>query len=176
MEHSAEVEAFLKNGGTGEFTELTLIANASVANSDGFIEIPENANLTLDLCGHTLVGSIDLGEGATLTVKDSVGGGKIIDEGGISNYYIFSSQWDANLVIEGGEFIPSASKPMFDWSSGSVTLKGGTFHENPCATNGVIIDDEYMLKENGNGTWTVIPMEDPNVPSDGDEAVEPETT
>ena len=102
--------------------------------------------------------------------------GKIIDEGGISNYYIFSSQWDANLVIEGGEFIPSASKPTFDWFSGSVTLKGGTFHENPCATNGVIIDDEYMLKENGNGTWTVIPMEDPNVPSDGDEAVEPETT
>lgn len=171
--YDADVLAFFTNGGTNT---LQLTKDASVANDEGYMVIPVNANLTLDLCGHTLVGSIDLGEGATLTVKDSVGGGKIIDEGGTSNYYIFGSQWDANLVIEGGEFIPSASKPTFDWFSGSVTLKGGTFHENPCATNGVIIDDEYMLKENGNGTWTVIPMEDPNVPSDGDEAVEPETT
>lgn len=171
--YDADVLAFFTNGGTNT---LQLTKDASVANDEGYIVIPANANLTLDLCGHTLVGSIDLGEGATLTVKDSVGGGKIIDEGGTSNYYIFGSQWDANLVIEGGEFIPSASKPTFDWFSGSVTLKGGTFHENPCATNGVIIDDEYMLKENENGTWTVIPMEDPSVPSDGDEAVEPETT
>ena len=166
LEHSAEVEAFLKNGGTGEFTELTLIANASVANSDGFIEIPENANLTLDLCGHTLVGSIDLRDGATLTVKDSVGGGKIIDEGGTSNYYIFSSQWNANLVIEGGEFIPSASKPTFDWSSGSVTLKGGTFHEDPFNTNGVVVGDGYTTGATGEGgIWTVVSA-DPNVPSD----------
>ncbi len=171
--YDADVLAFFTNGGTNT---LQLTKDASVANDEGYIVIPANANLTLDLNGYTLVGSIALREGATLTVKDSVGGGKIIDEGGTSNYYIFSSQWDANLVIEGGEFIPSASKPTFDWSSGSVTLKGGTFHENPCATNGVIIDDEYMLKENENGTWTVIPMEDPSVPSDGDEAVEPETT
>ena len=171
--YDAEVLAFFTNGGTNT---LQLTKDASVANDEGYIVIPANANLTLDLNGYTLVGSIALRDGATLTVKDSVGGGKIIDEGGTSNYYIFSSQWDANLVIEGGEFIPSASKPAFDWSSGSVTLKGGTFHENPCATNGVIIDDEYMLKENENGTWTVIPMEDPNVPSDGNEAVEPETT
>ena len=171
--YDADVLAFFTNGGTNT---LQLTKDASVANDEGYIVIPVNANLTLDLCGHTLVGSIDLREGATLTVKDSVGGGKIIDEGGTSNYYIFSSQWEANLVIEGGEFIPSASKPMFDWSSGSVTLKGGTFHENPCATNGVVVDGEYTLNENENGTWTVIPMEDPSVPSDGDEAVEPETT
>ena len=172
--YDADVLAFFTNGGTNT---LQLTKDASVANGEGYIVIPANANLTLDLCGHTLVGSIDLREGATLTVKDSVGGGKIIDEGGTSNYYIFSSQWDANLVIEGGEFIPSASKPTFDWSSGSVTLKGGTFHENPCATNGVVVGDGYTTGATGEGgIWTVIPMEDPSVPSDGDEAVEPETT
>lgn len=172
--YDADVLAFFTNGGTNT---LQLTKDASVANDEGYIVIPVNANLTLDLCGHTLVGSIDLGEGATLTVKDSVGGGKIIDEGGTSNYYIFSTQWEANLVIEGGEFIPSASKPTFDWFSGSVTLKGGTFHEDPFNTNGVVVGDGYTTGATGEGgIWTVVPMEDPSVPSDGDEAVEPETT
>ena len=172
--YDAEVLAFFTNGGTNT---LQLTKDASVANDEGYIVIPANANLTLDLNGYTLVGSIALRDGATLTVKDSVGGGKIIDEGGTSNYYIFGSQWDANLVIEGGEFIPSASKPTFDWFSGSVTLKGGTFHENPFNTNGVVVGDGYTTGATGEGgIWTVVPMEDPSVPSDGDEAVEPETT
>ena len=157
--YDADVLAFFTNGGTNT---LQLTKDASVANDEGYIVIPANANLTLDLNGYTLVGSIDLRDGATLTVQDSstAGTGEIIDEGGTGNHYVFYLYNGASLIIEGGEFIPSDSHPTFvlhDATEATVTLKGGTFHEEVYGgIEGVEMDTgSYNFVNNGDGTWTV---------------------
>lgn len=120
-------------------------------------DIVTNANVspsvtcTIDLNGNIL--STDYGSGTicpaankTITIKDSVGGGKVANTAS-SRYAVSADKENSRVIIEGGTFE--------GYVSGRVTVKGGTFSENPQS----IITDGYEAKTNEVGYWVVVKKE-----------------
>lgn len=80
----------------------------------------------------------------TITIKDSVGGGKVINKA--KTPYAVNAR-NGSVIIEGGIFE--------GYISGNVTIKGGTFSENPNS----YITDGYESKMNDVGYWVIVKKE-----------------
>lgn len=113
-------------------------------------------NVTLDLNGYTLTAasnsvafSVGILGNANLTLRDSVGGGKI--ESGSQNYAI--AVWDGSLTLESGTVNSSSSSTAFSvfaiyMESGcTATLKGGTVSASQ--RSGAINNDGGTLNADG---------------------------
>ncbi len=104
---------------------------------------------TIDLNGKILStnyesGTIYPSANKTITIKDSVGGGKVINKA--KTPYAVNA-CDGRVIIEGGIFEGLIS--------GNVVIKGGTFSENPNLPDTA----EYEAKENVDGYWVVVKKE-----------------
>lgn len=80
----------------------------------------------------------------TITIKDSVGGGKVINKA--KTPYAVNAR-NGSVIIEGGIFE--------GYISGNVTINGGTFSENPNS----YITDGYESKMNDVGYWVIVKKE-----------------
>ena len=104
---------------------------------------------TIDLNGKILStnyesGTIYPSANKTITIKDSVGGGKVINKA--KTPYAVNAR-NGSVIIEGGIFE--------GYISGNVTIKGGTFSENPNS----YITDGYESKMNDVGYWVIVKKE-----------------
>ena len=104
---------------------------------------------TIDLNGKILStnyesGTIYPSANKTITIKDSVGGGKVINKA--KTPYAVNA-CDGRVIIEGGIFEGLIS--------GNVVIKGGTFSENPNS----YITDGYESKMNDVGYWVIVKKE-----------------
>lgn len=127
--------------------ELTITLDADRTETD---DIAIVADTDLDLAGHTINGRVWVDEGATLTISDSVGGGKI-DNGKGSYTLVIRGAVILNsgtLVNAGGSGVVclnySQAKPTFIMNGGvvqstSVTTEGAAIFAGACTTdNGVV--------------------------------------
>lgn len=104
---------------------------------------------TIDLNGKILStnhasGTIYPSANKTITIKDSVGGGKVINKA--KTPYAVNAR-NGSVIIEGGIFE--------GYISGNVTVQGGTFSENPQS----FITEGYEVKTNEVGYWVVVKKE-----------------
>lgn len=113
--------------------------------------VSPSVTCTIDLNGNIL--STDYGSGTicpeankTITIKDSVGGGKVANTAS-SRYAVSADKENSRVIIEGGTFE--------GYVSGRVTVKGGTFSENPQS----FITEGYEVKTNEVGYWVVVKKE-----------------
>ena len=107
-----ELQAALNAGGT-----IVLGGNISM----DFLSISSGGgNVTLDLNGYTLTLANGIVNSATLTIKDSKGGGVIV---GTDAFLIKNV---GTLTINGGT-LTSSSHPVIYQQSGTITINGGTF-------------------------------------------------
>ncbi|MDD7506599.1 MAG: prepilin-type N-terminal cleavage/methylation domain-containing protein [Clostridiales bacterium] len=156
-EASANVK-IIKTDGTTEFYINYSNANDNAKNGDIIVllndvnvrsTVSPDATCVIDLNGHTLCGSENKGTiypstDTTITIKDSVGGGKVINKA--KTPYAVNA-CDGSVIIEGGIFEGLIS--------GNVVIKGGTFSENPNLPDTA----EYEAKENVDGYWVVVKKE-----------------
>ena len=156
-EASANVK-IIKTDGTTEFYINYSNANDNAKNGDIIVllndvnvrsTVSPDATCVIDLNGHTLCGSENKGTiypstDTTITIKDSVGGGKVINKA--KTPYAVNA-CDGSVIIEGGIFEGLIS--------GNVFIKGGTFSENPNLPDTA----EYEAKENVDGYWVVVKKE-----------------
>ena len=126
----ASLRAAIENASAGD--TITLNADVEVAS---YVEITKS--ITIDLAGHKISRDgnalLDpMGEGVTLTVKDSVGGGEVASvipvwvEGG------------ADFVLESGAIRSTATTDgygIYADNAGTVTVKGGTVSGGNYAIN-----------------------------------------
>lgn len=148
----------IKTDGTTEFYINYSNANDNAKNGDIIVllndvnvrsTVSPDATCVIDLNGHTLCGSKNKGTiypstDTTITIKDSVGGGKVINKA--KTPYAVNA-CDGSVIIEGGIFEGLIS--------GNVVIKGGTFSENPNLPDTA----EYEAKENVDGYWVVVKKE-----------------
>lgn len=156
-EASANVK-IIKTDGTTEFYINYSNANDNAKNGDIIVllndvnvrsTVSPDATCVIDLNGHTLCGSENKGTiypstDTTITIKDSVGGGKVINKAKTPNAV---NACDGSVIIEGGIFEGLIS--------GNVVIKGGTFSENPNLPDTA----EYEARENVDGYWVVVKKE-----------------
>lgn len=145
----AELQAAIFGAANGATITLTSQVSANVNHSDTALVIPSGKNITLDLNGNLLwrntigtdpsaTGSvIQVKQGATLTIVDSVGGGRIAggsayNGGGIYNQGTLT----LNGVWIGGDRASLANKTSFggagvyNGETGTVTISGGRVEHN----------------------------------------------
>lgn len=113
--------------------------------------VSPSVTCTIDLNGHILStnygpGTICPSANKTITIKDSVGGGKVANTAS-SRYAVSADKDGSKVIIEGGTFE--------GYISGNVTVKGGTFSYNPDS----FITDGYESKTNDVGYWVVVKKE-----------------
>ena len=112
-------------------TEDVTIQLSDTYNSVGSLTVNSSHNITIDLNGRTLTGDANYNaitktnESSTLTITDSVGGGKIIAATGVGPAIRINS---GNLVVAGGtvESTNSSGIAIANFGSGTVTVSGGT--------------------------------------------------
>ena len=132
----------------GTETTITILKDQTVEVAGYAITVPASKNIVLDLNGHEVVGACtESGTSAlirnqgTLTVNDSVGGGKLI--GGADPTWTwdgsddYSGSYASNLIrnegtltVNGGTLYNastgSAAYAIDNYSAGQVTINGGT--------------------------------------------------
>ena len=141
----AEAFAAAKDGAT-----VTLLADIELSES---INIPEGAVITLDLAGYTIAG-IDtttksfglINNRGTLTVKDSIGGGKITlvatNDNGWSRYSsVISNNPGGKLIVESG-IIEHLGGTSMSYAIDNLTNGKGTYAE--VVINGGTINSAYI--------------------------------
>ena len=141
----AEAFAAAKDGAT-----VTLLADVELSES---INIPEGAVITLDLAGYTIAG-IDtttksfglINNRGTLTVKDSIGGGKITlaatNDNGWSRYSsVISNNPGGKLIVESG-IIEHLGGTSMSYAIDNLTNGKGTYAE--VVINGGTINSAYI--------------------------------
>lgn len=106
---------------------------------------------TIDLNGKILStnhasGTIYPSENKTITIKDTIGGGKVVNTAS-TPYAVSVDKSGSKVIIEGGTFE--------GYISGNVTDQGGTFSENPQS----FITEGYEVKTNEVGYWVVVKKE-----------------
>lgn len=106
---------------------------------------------TIDLNGKILStnhasGTIYPSENKTITIKDTIGGGKVVNTAS-TPYAVSVDKSGSKVIIEGGTFE--------GYISGNVTVQGGTFSENPQS----FITEGYEVKTNEVGYWVVVKKE-----------------
>ena len=143
---------------------ITLIDNVTATAT---VTVPADKTITLDLNGKTYTSSANgISNAGTLTIKDSVGTGKLVATGNYSNaienngtltiengsyeavYGAVRALGGSNTTIKGGTFSSSTGRySMYYWANKvalTVTVEGGTFN-NSVST----------AMENGNVTLAV---------------------
>lgn len=136
----AEINSAANNG------KVTLTKDITASDGNIGLEIPADKALTLDLAGHTLDRSLKaakndgyvLGVSGSLTLVDSVGGGKIT--GGWTTQYGGGIYVDygASLTVAGGEI---SGNQAFDGGgvgapNGTVVISGGRIAKNISTAQG----------------------------------------
>lgn len=106
---------------------------------------------TIDLNGKILStnhasGTIYPSANKTITIKDTIGGGKVVNTAS-TPYAVSADNSGSKVIIEGGTFE--------GYISGNVTVQGGTFSENPQS----FITEGYEVKTNEVGYWVVVKKE-----------------
>ena len=140
-------------------TVLTLLADITATNSDAYLNLPSGCHVILDLNGHTIDRNmteatsdgwvIKVNSGASLTIRDTAGGGTIT--GGWSTFSgagIVSSS--ATLNIEGGTISGCRTTNQGGSAikaSGTLRISGGTITGNIANTgnnNGAMAATIYL--------------------------------
>ena len=104
------------------------------------VTIPDNTTVTLDLNGHTITraGTAILNNG-TLTIKDSVGGGKVVSTENVA----VGAGHNSVTTIESGTFNGREGAVITGYATGAtINIKDGTF----------IATDNAVVAGNGNST------------------------
>ncbi len=157
----AEARAFVKiinSEGSAKYYADYESARREAKDGDTMVllkDIVTNGNVSpsvtcmIDLNGKILStnyesGTIYPSANKTITIKDSVGGGKVINKA--KTPYAVNAR-NGSVIIEGGIFE--------GYISGNVTIKGGTFSENPNS----YITDGYESKMNDVGYWVIVKKE-----------------
>ena len=138
---------------------LTLLDNITIApgNTAPYVN---KGTFTLDLNGNTIssnASTLQVMNTANLTIKDSVGGGKIV-----STYSNAIYQTGGKLTIESGTFEGTLDGVFLSYDS-TLIVKGGTFTGSRAMITGFGSDCEidltaidpagFTLKNNGSGTF-----------------------
>lgn len=114
-------------------------------------DVSPSVTCTIDLNGKILStnyesGTIYPSANKTITIKDTVGGGKVVNTAS-TPYAVSADNSGSKVIIEGGTFEGYISR--------NVTVKGGTFSENPQS----FITEGYEVKPNEVGYWVVVKKE-----------------
>ena len=131
-EYSSITEAFA-NLPTNEKAEVTLLKDVALGNDES-LEIPSaGADVVFNLNGYTLTGNstaiLGVGDGAVLTLTDSVGTGCIINNTLIDSYTVLFSM--GTLVIESGNYkIENGTVIQTLGQNANVTVSGGKLETN----------------------------------------------
>ncbi len=144
----------INNAASGDVIKLGKVFNESIT-------IPADKNITLDLNGKTLTGAGEKGVAAitnngTLTIKDSIGNGKISRNSAPDNtHYVIDNQ--ETLTIESGEIsitspvaMPKGASLIRNAGKGkeaTLTITGGKIFQNGFIA--VKNDDQGILKITG---------------------------
>ena len=139
---------------------LTLLDDATLTSMSSYASYVNTGTFTLDLNGKTLSSNkrtLEVMGSADLTIRDSIGGGKIVSTGSSAVYLS-----GGKLNIESGTFEGSLDGVFLSGSS-TLTVKGGTFTGSRAMITGFgsncVIDltnidpAGFTLKNNGSGTF-----------------------
>ncbi|MBQ4641673.1 MAG: hypothetical protein IJB47_03570, partial [Oscillospiraceae bacterium] len=139
---------------------LTLLDDVTLTSTSSYASYVNTGTFTLDLNGKTLSSNkrtLEVMGSADLTIRDSIGGGKIVSTGGSAVYLS-----GGKLTIESGIFEGSLDGVFLSGSS-TLTVKGGTFtgsramitgFGSDCVIDLINIDPSGLtLKNNGSGTF-----------------------
>lgn len=103
-----------------------------------FIPTDISGTYTLDLNGHTVNGSLEVkGANSNLTIKDSIGTGKIDPNDGVNTWFALTVS-QGSVTIESGNFVKRVN-----CKGGATTIKGGTFEKR------VICNDSRLTINGG---------------------------
>ncbi|MGN0783089.1 MAG: prepilin-type N-terminal cleavage/methylation domain-containing protein [Christensenellales bacterium] len=113
--------------------------------------VSPSVTCTIELNGKILStnyasGTIYPSANKTITIKDTIGGGKVVNTAS-TPYAVSADRSGSKVIIEGGTFE--------GYISGNVTVQGGTFSENPQS----FITEGYEVKTNEVGYWVVVKKE-----------------
>lgn len=134
-----------KDGGTA-----TLLDDASLGNQDTVYTLDDGESLTIDLDGHTLTGSFDIGardgnndytvSNASLTMNDSSGDNSGHLNGWLRVFLDKNESCSNTLTVNGGTYQYTGEQKNFSGSSratvcnvwgGTIIITGGEFKKNP---------------------------------------------
>jgi uncharacterized repeat protein (TIGR02543 family) len=157
--YSLMADEVVEVNGVGYATLAEAIAAAGAGDTvkllddvtvDSYVEIEKS--LTIDLAGNTLSRNGNallnpMGEGVTLTVEDSVGGGKI------SSKYPVYVEGGASFTLESGilESGVDGGSAIYAVGSGTITINGGTLTSTGVSAFTIAVFDTCSLVVN-NGT------------------------
>ncbi|MBQ3011066.1 MAG: hypothetical protein IJD81_07725, partial [Oscillospiraceae bacterium] len=140
---------------------LTLLDDITLTSGSSTASYTNQGTFTLDLNGKTLSsnqGTLSVLGSANLTIKDSVGGGKLLSANTNAIY-----QTGGKVTIEGGTFEGKLDGVFLSYDS-TLTVKGGSFvgsramitgFGSSCVIDLTAIDPAgYTLKNNGSGTFS----------------------
>ena len=139
---------------------LTLLDNITLTSSSRTASYVNKGTITLDLNGKTFSsnkGTLSVLGTVDLTIRDSIGGGKIV-----STYSNAIYQTGGKLTIESGTFEGTLDGVFLSYDS-TLIVKGGTFTGGRAMITGFGSDCEidltaidpagFTLKNNGSGTF-----------------------
>lgn len=139
----ATLEAAVKAAQDSDTIKLTAPITASIT-------IPADKNITLDLNGQTLTGAGEkwvaaITNNGTLTIKDSIGNGKISRNSAQGNtHYVIDNQ--GTLTIESGEV--SIKSPVAMPNGASLIRNAGNKKATLTITGGKIFQDGFIAVKN----------------------------
>ena len=144
--HYQRETLFIDNG-----TNLT-ITDSLGGGSIKFVDV-YNGTVTLENCDTKL----HQGNGYIVAHE----GGTMIINGGEHNPMLISAQNGGTIIINDGKF-NSRAFGFQTFGSGTITVNGGTFIFDVANTNkeGIILGEGKQCVDNGDGTWSVVPIVD----------------
>lgn len=153
MDEVSELQAVFTNGGTA-------VLDGDIDVGEGTLTVAEGKTVTLDLNGYSIVGKktttatknhemILISTGASMTIRDSKGGGKITYEytGATTNYSYYVntiSNASGTLVVESGT-IENLTNVSSQISYVIDTLTNGTRGDATTTIKGGVINSPYYI-------------------------------